>query len=104
MKLIGTKLESMLEHSSVPVFWMIEPDRINIVRCCQSCSEEMQRLQVEIRCSGCGGSISEDESAFVMRGNQSTSSSSPTYVCYSCSLKSEEIFLFIRHREKPALK
>jgi len=54
------------------------------------------------KCSGCGVTIGADESALVLRGNNVNKKL--TYVCYSCSMKSEEIFFFIRSRGESSSK
>jgi len=50
---------------------------------------------VKKTCAGCGSPVREYDSAFVVRGDQ-TQNVTPAIVCYSCSLKTEEIFVYSR--------
>jgi hypothetical protein len=65
----------------------------------------MDLLTFEARCSGCGRALGENDGAFVMRGKQlpGRDNSRATFVCYACSLKSEEIFLYTRLQEKTSV-
>ena len=84
----------------VPVFLIRVSFSFNTIRMEMMYTGIMPQVTAEPllgNCPGCGKTIKEGESVFVVRGRRPES---PSVICYNCARKAEDLFAFSRKRRR----